>query len=175
MKIGIDIDNCIVDTRSVVKDFIKQNNLEDLYYNDTNAFYTEYGKDIYPLVQFKNGVKEAFEWMKENNIKIIIITAREYVSNCDVEVMCINLFIDNNMPYDKIIINSKPKGPDAAKEKIDLFIDDLERNLDSVSDYDIDCIQVTNSLENNSKYPQFTNWHDILDYIKGWMKKSNKV
>ena len=56
----------------------------------------------------------------------------------------------------------KKKGKKAKKEHIDLFIDDKEKNLDSVSRYGISCV----CLGTSSKYPSFLDWYSLLDYIK---------
>ena len=163
MKIGIDIDDTIVNTGIIEKEFIEKYKAEVASEQD---FANKYYQQIYERATIKPGVKEALEWMRANDCKIIIITAREYFDNYCMQLFTTRLFEENNLPYDKIIIDSMPKGPDANREEIDLFFDDLESNLDSVSSYGIESIKVVNELTGKSKYKEFTNWYDILAYIK---------
>ena len=164
MKIGIDIDDTLVNTNVVYEKIINKYNLNN--YTDIEEFYREHGEEIYANSAIKPGAPEALRWMRENGCQIIIITAREFSDKLCMELFTSRLFEENNLPYDKIIVNSLPKGPDAHNEGIDLFIDDLESNLDNVSSYGIESIKVVEELTGNSKYKEFTNWFDILDYIK---------
>jgi len=165
VKIGIDIDDTIVNTRVIEEQFKAKYNYnadEETWYE----FCQKHVQEICELATIKPGVKEAFDWMRNNGCEIVIITARERFDHFCNERFTARLFEENGIPYDKLIIESMPKGPDAHQHGIDLFFDDLESNLDNVSSYGIESIKVCEELTCQGKYKEFTNWYDILAYIK---------
>ena len=175
MKIGIDIDETIADAVDLIKEYMKKFDpnipLEQIH-NLPNEFWCTYGEEIYSKVEFKPWVKEAFVKLREIGHKIIIITAREFRKEYDIIKLTEDMFKRHNVIYDKIIYHSIPKGPDADKEGIDLFMDDLDHNLESVSSYNIDVIKIVEEYNNNSKYREFTNWNDLYLYIQLWGREN---
>ncbi|MDD2505122.1 MAG: hypothetical protein PHF21_02480, partial [Bacilli bacterium] len=113
--------------------------------------------------------KEALMTLKEKGYKLIFITARgsdyEFFIDYDYVGVTEEIFKKYNIPYDKIIYRCYPKGLKAKEEKIDIFIDDKEENLDDISKHGIKCIKKVDNLTNKSNYKQFDNWEDILKYI----------
>ena len=176
MKIGIDIDDTITDTEKVLLECMKEYNsaLNETEMHDLNDdFWRQYGGEIYSRVKFKPGVKAAFEALKAWGFEIVIITAREYRETYDIKQITENMFENEQVPYDKIIYNSIPKGPDAKEQGVSLFIDDLERNLESVGTHGIDCVKIVKHYQNNKNYREFNNWDDLLLYIKLWGREKN--
>jgi len=175
MKIGIDIDDTITDTKDIMIEYIE--NYTDFKVEEMHdlpaSFWETFGERIYQRVNFKPGVKESFAFLRSIGCEIIIITAREYRTNYDIVKLTEDMFKRNEINYDKIIYHSIPKGPDAQKENIDLFIDDLEYNLESVGSYGIDCIKIVNDYNNDNKYRQFNNWNDLTKYIELWGREKN--
>ena len=78
MKIGIDIDNTIVNTSVVSKMFLDKycpgnnlNSYHDLSKNEELKFFYKYYKDITKNLKVYDGVHEAFDFFKENSIFLI--------------------------------------------------------------------------------------------------------
>lgn len=176
MIIGIDIDNTITNTFEASLKYLKifDNNYDDwhkLSLDKQNEFLNLYIDNIMEEATLKEGVNEAFKYLKEHNYKIILITARNNKHSLNTKDITIKYLEENQVIYDKIIFdddNLNDKGTIAKKEKINLFIDDKDINLDRVSKYGIECLKFTyqDDIEKNNKYKTFTNWYDIIEYIK---------
>ena len=65
----------------------------------------------------------------EEGNKIILITARWETDKFDVKKITTNWIKENNIPYDKLIINAENKLIAAKSEKLDVFIDDSFQKL----------------------------------------------
>lgn len=169
MTIGIDIDDTITNTTQTIKKYLA---LFDSTYTDYRdlpkekyvKFLTRYHAQIMKTCPLKEYVKEAFAYFKKNHDKIIIITARDNKYCKDAMDITKRYLKNQNLSYDKIIFSDNQKGKYAFENKIDLFIDDKETVLDDISKYNIKCLRLTN--ESDSKYKTFSNWHDIINYIK---------
>ena len=167
MILGIDIDNTITDTNKTVRKYLKQEyplyeDYKSLPKEEYENFLKKNLKEMRKEYKIKAGVKEAWSYFKKNNFKIIIITARDNEFDDNNIQDTINFFKTYDLFYDKIYFKVQNKGAIACKEKVDLFIDDKETNLDDVALYNISCI----CLGKSSKYPSFTNWYTLLEYIK---------
>lgn len=169
MVLGIDIDSTITATGEKTRECLKQYAPEyDDYHKLPEDKYEEflyiYGEYIHKTCELKPGVKEAFEYFNKNGYKIIIITAR----NCErcnrEEEITKDYFKRHNLKYDKIIFDMTKKGKRAYENGVSIFFDDREENLDDVSSYGIECIRFT--TKNDSKYKTFSNWYDIIEYVK---------
>ncbi len=176
MIIGIDIDNTITNTFEASLKYLKifDNNYDDwhkLPIDRKNQFLKLYIDNIMQEATLKDGVNDAFNYFKELNYKIILITARNNKHSLNTKDITIKYLEEHHLIYDKIIFdddNLNDKGSIAQKENINLFIDDKDLNLDSVSKYGIECLKFTypDDLEKNNKYKTFTSWYDIIEYIK---------
>lgn len=171
MIIGIDIDNTISNTSSAALEYLKKypelniDNFEDFNNPLAVEFLNKYIDLIQKKVTLKDHVKESFDRLNENGIKIVLLTARGYRIKYDYQKYTKDLLDNNNIKYDKIVYKSYPKGKDAFKEKIDLFIDDKENNLDDVAKYNIKCIRFSDDKNIKSKYKVFNDWRILTDYI----------
>ena len=81
MNIGIDIDDTITETTFVGNKYVTKfdsnyQNYHDLPQNKYFEFLKLYLQDIVKNNIIKDGVKEAFEFFKNRDYKIIFITAR---------------------------------------------------------------------------------------------------
>lgn len=167
MILGIDIDNTITDTNETVRAYLKQEYplYEDyklLPKKEYELFLKKNLKAMRKEYKLKKGVKEAWTYFKEHNFKIIIITARNNEFDDKYIEDTIKFLRVNGLFYDKIYFDEENKGATASKEKVDLFIDDKETNLDNVALYNISCV----CLGKSCKYKSFTNWYELLEYIK---------
>ena len=168
MIIGIDIDNTITETSKKAKEFLKEfnknyNDYHDLPENIYNEYMQKYAIKIASLCDLKEGVKEAFNYLNSNNYKIIIITARSNYYSKD-NIKATKQYLKNNdLKYNKIIFNAEEKGKVAKENNIAIFIDDKESVLDNINQYHIEPIHIGTE---QSKYKSFTNWKDIIEYLK---------
>ena len=167
MILGIDIDDTITNTSKVVNKYLHEaypncRNYHLLSKKEYKQFLKKYIKLMRDEYELKEGVKEAWEYFKNNNFKIIIITARNNRFDRENIKNTIAFLNKNGLFYDKIYFRQVKKGKKAYKEHVDLFIDDKEKVLDGVSSYNIRCICMGDSL----KYKCFSNWFQIIDFIK---------
>lgn len=169
MVLGIDIDNTITKTEEKTRDCLNKfapeyDDYHKLPDNKGKEFLDLYEGYIHETCELKDGVKEAFDYFNNNGYKIVIITARDNEHVLNQEEITKNYFAKQNLKYDKIIFNQSNKGKCALDNKVDIFFDDKEENLDEISLYGIECIRFT--TKSDSKYKTFSNWYDIIEYIK---------
>ncbi len=176
MRLGIDIDDTIVNTHEVAVLFAKKyakdlvfNNYEHFETKKAIEFFRKHIEEIQKQVKPLPGVVEALKILKEKGFELIFITARgssyEFTMDYDYKGITEELFKKYNIPYDKIIYGVYPKGKMASQEKIDLFLDDKEYNLDDIKKYGIKTIKVVPHMKVDSVHKKFDNWVDILNYI----------
>lgn len=194
MKIGIDIDNTIVDTFDKLYpyfiQFKKDNNINTNINKNAKTFYEymglsakqydEFASKYFEIVSYK---LELMEYAKEilqklaRDHELIFITARseKYYSEPYTTTRCFLVY--NNIPFKKIIINAIDKGIIAKENNIDLFIDDNVYNCESVYNNEIDVILFDSVI--NRGYFEFQrakNWRQIDKMVqkkeKQWKKES---
>ena len=167
MILGIDIDDTITDTSKIINLYLKREYPEyDDYHKLPKSEYRKFLKKYIRQMRYeypiKDGVKEAWKFFKENDIKVIIITARNKKLDRH-NLKDTKKFLEKNgIFYDKIYFKQKKKGKKAYKCGVDLFIDDKEYNLLDVSKYNISCV----CMRKSERYKSFDNWQDLLLYIK---------
>lgn len=174
MKIGIDIDDTLVDTSARVKKYkkkyCKENNLD--YHKSMklelfNDFYTKYGKEIIEDCEFK---KDAIKYIKRlNNLdfEIYFITRR---SNKHCEKMMeytLNSLNKANIVYKDILFDIENKAKEAQKLDIDIFIDDNISVLKKFDDIgkNVYLIHTQNKGEPLSIYDNAKSWKEIYKLI----------
>lgn len=167
MILGIDIDDTITNTSKTVREYLKAEYPDyDEYKKLPRKEYRKFLKKNLDKMRneytLKEGVKEAWEYFKENNFDIIIITARSNKFSRNNIKNTIKFLERHNIWYDKIYFKQAKKGKKAFKNHVDLFIDDKEQVLDGVYSYGITCL----CMGHSEKYLSFDNWYQILDYIK---------
>ncbi len=175
MVIGIDIDNTITNTHTTTMKYLAQYDKScldwhTLPYTKQAEFLTLYSDNILSECSLKDYVSEALNYLHNNGYKLIFITARSNRYSPNITTITQNYFAKYNIPYDDLIFNADyntSKGEIAHQNKVSLFIDDKEENLDTIAKYNIECLKFIspNSKKSSSKYKTFTNWHDIIEYI----------
>jgi len=167
MIVGIDIDDTITKTTENANKLLKEydaNFQEDYHKHPKYEEYMAlYRREIIISSPLMDNIKEAFDYLHKNGHKIIIITYRPDKYVPDINEITIEYFKKHGLKYDKLI-NTYEKGIAAKENHVDLFIDDKEKHLDDVNKYGIECIRFTKEKE--SKYKTFSNWLDIIKYIK---------
>lgn len=170
MRIGIDIDDTITNSKEYVTNLKKQLYPEydcnkKLPDNVFLNFINQYDSIIHKNVKLKNGVKESLDYLKKQGHEIVFITARGEFSKTS-EEDTLNYFKKHNIPYDKLICEAYDKGKIAFDNKIDIFIDDLLTNCRSVNTYGIKVIKFARSDDQDKcEFTVFDNWKEIIKYI----------
>ena len=149
MRIGIDIDDTtVVAVKSMIKygDIYDINDLgkngingnfgliqngkylQALYgwnNEEKNAFFAKYYKNILEECEPMENAPEMVAKLKEEGNEIFFITARySNIKNCNTEEITIKTLKENNIPYDKLIVNASDKLKFCKEHNIEIFIED---------------------------------------------------
>ena len=178
MKIGIDIDETLVDTMKLIKiywkDYIKKypNNkynstIPDNIYsgwddNYITTFWDLYREDLkYPPI--KENAIEVLNKLKKDNI-LCIVTSREKNKYQDLVNNLDKWLKDNNIYVDYIYTDARNKGIYCKEKGIDLLIDDSIEHINEA-----DKLGIKTILFNHKKHDvklQTDNWLDLYEIIK---------
>ena len=155
MNIGIDIDDTISETYATLLEYaqkytieelkrspiIKSFNTEDHLYienmhnwneNETARFWKKYYEEIIKKVNIKTFAANIIKELKESGDKIFLITARWNLKDNNIEQITKDWLKENNVKYDKLIINAKEKLKFVKENNIEIFIDDSCRNCKDI-------------------------------------------
>lgn len=193
MNIGIDIDDTISDTFEVqfnqaqyyTINTLKRDgkireltNINSHFYNrylhdwsqeEEMNFFTQYYKEGLEKIRPKMYAVETIKKLKEEGNKIILITARFDWANVNVEEVTLKWLKDNNIEYDKLIINALDKSKIAIDNKIDVFLDDSFENCINVSRCNIKTYIMdsrVNRTLNDDKVERVYSWPHFYQKIK---------
>ena len=188
MNIGIDLDDTINNFAYqfvyYAKEYNKQNLINhsikeyewdfDKAYGwkieDEKNFYKTYIKDILVNVNIKENASEIINRLQEEGNKIIIITARSIKDYIDISEITKNWLKQNNIKYDKLVLESFNKAEKCIENNIDVFIDDGIKNCNEVykalkiPTYMFDSIY--NQKEENTHIKRVFYWKEIYNEIK---------
>ena len=183
MRIGIDIDDTIINTWEYFMPMFSEKfniSIDEIkklppYYGaikdliSINEFYNlmkEYEELIYN-VSLKENVSKIITKLKEEGHTIIFITARSDNSYTNPYLISKKYLDNNSIPYDKIIVNAREKGPICKEEKIDLFIDDNFKNCTDVSNQGIEVLMMDAIFNKEAQgFTRVNNWQEVYEYIK---------
>ena len=144
MNIGIDIDDTITYTYEMLLPMVAVRygiSLSKLYeelptYKKLNATlpdYAHFASESLPvaakLTPIRDGALEIITKLKEEGHEIIFITARNHEEFVEPYKISFDFLKVNKVPYDKLLVNIKRKDKQCFMEKIDLFIDDTNDNV----------------------------------------------
>ncbi len=178
MKIGIDIDETLVDTMQLIKicwhDYINKypnprynstipNNIYSGYDdNYITTFWDLYREDLkYPPIR-ENAVKVLKKLKKDN--ELCIITSREKIKYKDLVKNLDKWLKENDIYVDHIYTDARKKGTVSKKHNIDLLIDDSIEHIKEAESLGIKTIMF-NSKKHDVKI-QTDNWLDLYKIIK---------
>ena len=174
MKIGIDIDDTLTDTKEEISKQIKKyrhiyklkryNEFHQLSDENFKKFMVEFGEKIYCGMKLKKRAKNTIQEWKEQGHFIYFITAREESECPKIETYTKKYLKKYQIPYDGIIFGSKNKGIDCQRLGIDVFIDDRESVLDTIKGTFL--IRMISDKKHYSKYQKVRNWKEIQEIIK---------
>lgn len=193
MKIGIDIDDTTVIT---VKSMIKYADLYDtqilgrkgtngnlgliqnryylkvLYGWDDKTkfdFFDTYYKNVLEECTVMSNAPQVIRKLKEEGNEISFITARLLnIKNCDTENITIRTLKDNDIPYDKLIINASDKLKFCQENNIEIFIEDSYETCKQLEKDGIKTFLMTTKMNENidaGNIERVHDWNEIYDKI----------
>lgn len=168
MVIGIDIDDTLTNTPKRIVELVSV--LATLDKKDLEIALNTHANKVDDIPLKKNAL-EVLNYFKDKGHKLVFITARGS-NNHEFLIPITNAYFKkNNIPYDEIIYASEEKGISCKKLKVDIFIDDLESNLDNVKRMGIKTLRMTDEKE--SKHDIVTNWLEVKTYIDNMWGEDN--
>lgn len=199
MIIGIDIDDTITDTYEVMMNYAQEFTIEVLgrepIINETNScpnhLYAQYlhnwekDEDLrYLELYYENIIKEVkpktlalkyLNKLREEGHKIVLITARWETDYTDVVGLTKEWLKENNVPYDKLIVNAENKVVAAKQENIDIFIDDSFKNCQMVTDSGIKSFIMDSRVNRNlddERIKRVYSWPHFYNVFKNMIKEA---
>lgn len=191
MNFGIDIDDTISNTYETAlpylenyiknilkKEFNNQSSKIDYYklekrygitHEEEEKFWLDYFVEIIEKVIPKKSSIETIKKIKEKGHNVILITARFTNPITDISEVTKKWLANNNIEYDKLIINSQNKLEIAKQEKIDIFLDDSIRNCEMISSGNIETFMIktpNNEFYENEKIKKVNSWDEFYEKIK---------
>lgn len=191
MIIGIDIDDTLTDIRDEVSKealkyaqslnkeidetkvvWDKENNgssFKERYnfnHDECLYFFRNIQEEITKKAKPREDVVEVLKALKEDGHKIYIITARDYEFHENPYELSKIWLDENNIKYDKLIVNARDKAKICKEQNVDLFIDDKLSNCENISNENIITIRITNYTDLHGNIINKKNWKEIYEYIK---------
>lgn len=185
MKIGIDIDDTLIDSCDIVREYAYKydykysddkvliNNIDKIIRGNFTEkeiieFFSDYACEMGQKQPIKKGAKEIIDKLKEEGNQIYFITARSDKYYKDVNKYVKDFLDKNKIKYDKILTACSYKVDICKKENIDIMFDDAIDTCESLLENNIDAV-VFNSKINitrNTKCKRVNNWDEVYNYIK---------
>ena len=199
MIIGIDIDDTITDTYEVMHAYAQEYTINVLkrepIINETNScsnhLYIQYlhnwneEEDLkYLELYYEKIIKEVrpktlalknLNKLKEDGHKIVLITARWETDYTDIVGLTKEWLKENNVPYDKLILNAENKAVAAKQENLDIFIDDSFKNCQMVADLGIKTFIMdtrTNRNLEDERLKRVYSWPHFYEVFKNMIKEA---
>lgn len=173
MRIGIDIDNTIVDTRKSVFKYKRKSKFKHNkgYYlewskKEQEEFLKEYVEEIQKHAEVKEYAKEAIDLLKEMGHDIVIITYRDNLLSNKTKKNTMQYLKEHTIYYDEIVFGAFNKGKVCKEKHIDLLIDDSLENIKSAVQVGISVLVYPMFYNKNTKYPRVKNWKEVLQHVK---------
>lgn len=170
MKIGIDFDNTLVNTKELSKkyldEYLPNNNLDsyhDLPLDKSLDFFNKFHIEITNNLKLKDGVKEAFAYFEKNNIETVLITARGGNGVESIIEPTKDFFKKHNLKFNKLVFMTDVKGNACLENKVDLFIDDLETVLEEVNEKGVNVLLFG---DKSTKFDYALNWNEVINYLE---------
>ena len=189
MRIGIDLDGVIFDSEKLYRIYSELYDIQDLKKNsirnnreikfqdryswseeETDGFVKKYHRKITETANFMPGAKDIIPLLKEEGHTLIVITARGKL-NKDLIPITIQRLKDNDLDiFEKYYWGTENKEEICKQEKIDLMIDDSNKNCKKLARDHIHTIYLKDApsfdLEENEYLKVLYNWGEIYRYIK---------
>ncbi len=175
MRIGIDIDNTIVNTRESVFKYKRKSKFKKYkgYYLDwpkeaQEEFLMTYVEQIHLNATVKEYAKDAIDQLKKMGNEIVLITYRNNNFSNQSEKNTIQYLQQHHIYYDEILFGAFDKGRICQEKKIDLLIDDSLVNIESAVKAGIKVLVYPMFYNKNTSYPRADNWKEVVKYIQNF-------
>lgn len=172
MRIGIDIDDTLVDTATSTFNVLEKYNLpKDLYFRnitniDKQQFLFEHMDEITLGAQLKENAKEVLDELKKRGHQLIIITARDtYYSKNQVD-NTYKMFKHYDVEIDEFCFGYVQKDKICQEKNIDLMIDDNIEVCESLKKIGIDYLLFDSVINKKTKLNKVYHWNGVLEYIE---------
>ncbi len=182
MKIGIDIDDTIINTSELVLDYLNndgisldlidfKNYMRDAIKGDYSnkgvvLLLHKYGRDIAENASVKDGAVEVINYLKEKGHKIYIITSRSEKRIPNINKITEDFLNINNISYDQLFMGIDDKAQLCLTENIDYLIDDSVDKIEQLQQPTTGILFnsiINNDIETDVK--RVNNWQEIKDYF----------
>lgn len=193
LNLGFDLDEVVVNITGEIEKYLKYK--YDIYW--PAEYFKEYGlidgtyhedeklnvtiqKDLWKVVnspEFQlfaapfDGAKKAISKLKKAGHKIFFVTSRPK-QNKDFTVEWLK---HHDIPFDKlnVIGHDEEKGVYGPKLNLDVFVDDLEKHLISMSNHKKPRSRGLLLFDRpwnikETRFNRMKNWQDIIDYVEDW-------
>ena len=186
MRIGIDIDDTLIDSCDVVEEYAYKhskeygdgsvilNNIDKILRGnftekEMTDFFNDYACEMGSKQKVKKNAKEIIDRLKDEENSIYIITARSDRFYKDVNKYVKEFLDENNIKYDKIITSCFYKVDVCKNEKIDIMFDDAIDTCESLCNNGIDAVVFNSKLNisKDTKCKRVNSWDEVYNYIKG--------
>ena len=189
MKIGVDLDGVVFDTEKEFRVYSELYDMLELKRNskidnkalrfqerfnwteeETMEFLKKYHNQIVIEASYLPGAKRILKKLKEEGHELIIITARGGINKAMIPITEGRLKQEEMDIFDKYYWATENKEQICKKEKIDIMIDDFDKNCHKISQEKIKVIYLkdapSNELKENAYLKICYNWGEIYRYIK---------
>lgn len=201
MKIGIDVDDTIVDTITPMIKYADIYNVEVLGGKPTNdilgkihtAHYLDelYGWDRKTKfdffdVYYKNILKEckplpnaaeAIRKLKQDGHEIYFVTARfSKINDCDSAQITKNTLTENKIPFDGVVFNADDKAKVCEENGIKVFIDDSLESCKKISRIGSKAYLMSTIMNDgleSKPVERVNNWDEIYNKIQQYINEKN--
>lgn len=191
MNIGVDIDDTITSLyRTKVrtaKKYIADNKMPYKLVDKTknylsemfnwprevcNKFWEERGSVMLAKAHPRRFVKDVISRLRKEGHKIIIITARSTDVSDDAYTFSKTWLDKHFIEYDKILVHQLSKLQACIDEKIDVFIDDLPKHVNLVSENGISAVLMNTIANKTTKVEceRVSNWKQFYKIINNKAK-----
>jgi uncharacterized HAD superfamily protein len=188
MNIGIDIDDTITNSSNIFIKYAKKfNKIYNINYNideaelnqkkafgwsrkNQNVFAKRYLKRILQEAEPNVGVIEGLQYLKKMGYRLVFITARNDAEVSGIYELTKQWLINNNIKFDKLIVNCNNKLQTCLDNNIRLFIDDnynVCKDIWNSKKIEVFLYETNyNKKYDNLNFVKVKNWNEIINLIK---------
>ncbi len=176
MRIGIDIDDTITETSSLIEQIIYENQIKDMdsdfdsYSNDILKSYDDIIRENIDLVMkecpIKKDAVEVIKYLKDLGHDIYIITARNNHYSDNVIDLTVSFFKEHGIIYDKILFDCDEKKSVCLNNKIDIMLDDKGSFIESLKGTSVRGVLFSNSYNLKYDCERVSNWIEFQNIVE---------
>lgn len=188
MKIGIDIDDTVMNTFDVIEEaaryfdkyFLENKGYQDItkydfherFYwtsEEKKAFFNYFRKNkLYLKAKPKGDALYYLEKLYNEGYEIYFLTRRKKDEKLDILSITKNDLISKGFKFTDCYIGLSKKGEACKNLEIDVFIDDAVIQIEDVNNYGIKTILVDNWYNKEYKGLRAKNFQEIYNIIRKW-------